>query len=115
MLEANRSGKVVVKRLKWNSGQARGIESGSTYASPPKPHWNPPIGHLEHTYYPHLFSEGQAMHYEHIIFSFIIYPTCIDPSDKHNNLQMTYVQTLAKSRKVSSRNSFVWKISLRRF
>jgi hypothetical protein len=30
------------------------------------------------------------------IMSFIIYPTCIDPSYKHNNLQKIYVQTLSK-------------------
>jgi hypothetical protein len=28
--------------------------------------------------------------------SFIIYPACIDPSDKHNNLQKIYVQTLPR-------------------
>jgi hypothetical protein len=34
--------------------------------------------------------------------------SCIDPSNKHN-LQKIYVQTLPKSRKVSSRNSFASK------
>jgi hypothetical protein len=27
-----------------------------------------------------------------VVRAFIIYPTCIDPSDKHNNLQKGYVQ-----------------------
>jgi hypothetical protein len=44
----------------------------------------------------------------HIILSYTMYmyPTCIDQSDKHNNLPKKYVQTLPKSRKVSSKNSF---------
>jgi hypothetical protein len=40
-----------------------------------------------------------------LVLRIIIYPTCIDPSDKHNNLQKIYVQTLPKSRIVTSRNS----------
>jgi hypothetical protein len=49
-------------------------------------------------------TSGQVFMCKAVCTAFIIYPTCIQ----------IYVQTLPKSRKVSSRNSFAWKWSLRR-
>jgi hypothetical protein len=40
-----------------------------------------------------LFSNAQSDSFRGV-GSLIIYPTCIDPLDKHNNLKKIYVQTL---------------------